>query len=282
MRRDFSQGFARLQTATRPRSRPTTRRSAGSSRSCSTRSTCRSCPGSPAEERRARLERVLAHLISREGVILSTRERSTLVRRVVDEAVGLGVLEPLLADESISEIMINGHETVYVERFGRVERIPSGFTSEAQLLQTIDRIVSAVNRRVDESSPMVDARLPADARMPRGARVNVVLPPAVADRSVGDHPAVPQGVRAGRPAAARHPRPGERRAAVHLRPGPAEHRRLRRHRLGQDHAAERAVPVRAGPGADRHGGGRGRAVAQPGARDPAGDPAGRTWTARAR
>ena len=131
----------------------------------------------PAEERRARLERVLAHLISREGVILSSRERSTLVRRVVDEAVGLGVLEPLLADDSISEIMINGHETVYVERFGRVERIPSGFTSEAQLLQTIDRIVSAVNRRVDESSPMVDARLPADARLPRGARVNVVLPP---------------------------------------------------------------------------------------------------------
>jgi pilus assembly protein CpaF len=135
----------------------------------------------PPEERRARLERVLAHLISREGVILSSRERATLVRRVVDEAVGLGVLEPLLADDTISEIMINGHDTVYVERFGRVERIPSGFTSEAQLLQTIDRIVSAVNRRVDESSPMVDARLPADARLPRGARVNVVLPPLSLD-----------------------------------------------------------------------------------------------------
>lgn len=131
----------------------------------------------PMEDRRARLERVLAHLISREGVILSSRERSVLIRRVVDEAIGLGVLEPLLADETISEIMINGHETVYVERFGRVERIPSGFTTEAQLLQTIDRIVSGVNRRVDEASPMVDARLPADTRLPRGARVNVVLPP---------------------------------------------------------------------------------------------------------
>lgn len=131
----------------------------------------------PAEERRARLERVLAHLISREGVILSSRERSILIRRVVDESIGLGVLEPLLVDTTISEIMINGHETVYVERFGRLERIPSGFTSEDQLLQTIDRIVSSVNRRVDESSPMVDARLPADARIPRGARVNVVLPP---------------------------------------------------------------------------------------------------------
>jgi pilus assembly protein CpaF len=128
-------------------------------------------------QRRVRLERVLAHLVSREGVILSTRERGSLVRRVVDESVGLGVLEPLLADPSVSEIMINGHDTIYVERFGRVQRVPSGFTSNEQLLQTIDRIVSTVNRRVDESSPMVDARVPADHRMPRGARVNVVLPP---------------------------------------------------------------------------------------------------------
>jgi pilus assembly protein CpaF len=128
-------------------------------------------------QRRVRLERVLAHLVSREGVILTTRERSALVRRVVDDSVGLGVLEPLLADPSVSEIMINGHETLYVERFGRIERLPSGFTSDTQLLQTIDRIVSTVNRRVDESSPMVDARVPPDHRMPRGARVNVVLPP---------------------------------------------------------------------------------------------------------
>jgi pilus assembly protein CpaF len=128
-------------------------------------------------QRRVRLERVLAHLVSRERVILSTRDRNALVRRVVDESVGLGVLEPLLADPSVSEIMINGHSTVYVERYGRLERVPSRFTSDEQLLQTIDRIVSTVNRRVDESSPMVDARVPADHRMPRGARVNVVLPP---------------------------------------------------------------------------------------------------------
>lgn len=128
-------------------------------------------------QRRVRLERVLAHLVSREGIILSTRERNSLVRRVVDEAVGLGVLEPILADPTVSEIMINGHDTIYVERYGRLERIASGFTSDEQLLQTIDRIVSTVNRRVDESSPMVDARLPADSRLPRGARVNVVLPP---------------------------------------------------------------------------------------------------------
>ncbi|MBR7742634.1 CpaF family protein [Phycicoccus sp. BSK3Z-2] len=128
-------------------------------------------------QRRARLERVIAHLVSREGVILSTSERNLLVRRVVDEAVGLGVLEPILADPTVSEIMINGYETIFVERSGRLEQWPGSFTSEEQLLQTIDRIVSTVNRRVDESSPMADARLPADARMPRGARVNVVLPP---------------------------------------------------------------------------------------------------------
>lgn len=132
-----------------------------------------------AGQRRIRLERVVAHLVSTEGVILTTRERNALIRRVVDESIGLGVLEPLLADETVSEIMINGHDTIYVERFGQVERVSAAFASEEQLRQTIDRIVSTVNRRVDESSPMVDARLPPDERMPRGARVHVVLPPLV-------------------------------------------------------------------------------------------------------
>lgn len=128
-------------------------------------------------QRRVRLERVLTRLISRERVILTGRQRNALVRRVVDEAVGLGILEPILADDTVSEIMINGHRSIYVERNGQLEEVSSGFTSEEQLRQTIDRIVSTVNRRVDESSPMVDARIPADARMPRGARVNVILPP---------------------------------------------------------------------------------------------------------
>lgn len=132
-------------------------------------------------QRRIRLERVVAHLVSTEGVILTTRERNALIRRVVDESIGLGVLEPLLADDTVSEIMINGHDTIYVERFGQVERAAQVFASEDQLRQTIDRIVSTVNRRVDESSPMVDARLPPDERMPRGARVHVVLPPLALD-----------------------------------------------------------------------------------------------------
>ncbi|MEU9979696.1 CpaF family protein [Streptomyces sp. NPDC050856] len=124
-----------------------------------------------AAERRARLERVLGHIISREGPVLSSAERSQLIRRVVDEALGLGILEPLLEDASISEIMVNGPEQVFVERRGRLERLPMRFSSTEQLMQTIERIVSTVNRRVDESNPMVDARLPS------GERVNVIIPP---------------------------------------------------------------------------------------------------------
>ena len=110
-------------------------------------------------------------MVSREGPVLTTAERARLIRRIVDEAVGLGVLEPLLADDSVTEIMVNGTDEIYVERAGRIERADISFSDEAQLFQTIDRIVSTVNRRVDESSPMVDARLPS------GERVNVIIPP---------------------------------------------------------------------------------------------------------
>jgi pilus assembly protein CpaF len=125
--------------------------------------------------RRARLERQLGEILSVEGPVMSDRERSVIIRRVVDEALGLGVLEPLLADESITEIMVNSHRDVFVERRGRLERHPTVFASDEQLMQTIDRIVSRVNRRVDESSPMVDARLDT------GERVNVIIPPLAID-----------------------------------------------------------------------------------------------------
>ncbi|WP_067476965.1 CpaF family protein [Actinomadura hibisca] len=122
-------------------------------------------------QRRARLEKVTGLLVTREGPVLAPAERTNLIRRVVDEALGLGVLEPLLADPNVTEIMVNGPDTVFVERAGRVFRLDGGFASEDQLYQTIDRIVAQVNRRVDESSPMVDARLPT------GERVNVIVPP---------------------------------------------------------------------------------------------------------
>ncbi len=122
-------------------------------------------------QRRARLERVVGRMVSREGPVLSTAERTLLIRQIIDEAIGLGVLEPLLADPSVTEIMINGPDEVWLERAGRLERAPITFSDENQLYQTIDRIVSQVNRRIDESSPMVDARLPG------GERVNVIVPP---------------------------------------------------------------------------------------------------------
>ncbi|MGO1318551.1 MAG: ATPase, T2SS/T4P/T4SS family, partial [Cellulomonadaceae bacterium] len=126
-------------------------------------------------QRRARLERMLAMILSVDGPVLAARERTSLIQRVVDDALGLGVLEPLLADESVTEIMVNGPHDVFVERRGKVERVPTTFASLDQLNQTIDRIVSTVNRRVDESSPMVDARLPT------GERVNVIIPPLALD-----------------------------------------------------------------------------------------------------
>lgn len=127
------------------------------------------------EAKRARLERVVGALLTREGPLLSNRERSRLVRRTVDEALGLGILEPLLEDDTVTEIMVNGAEHIFVERAGRIHLLPIRFSSEAQVYQAIDRIVASVNRRVDESSPMVDARLST------GERVNVIVPPLAVD-----------------------------------------------------------------------------------------------------
>ncbi|MCR2052455.1 CpaF family protein [Actinomyces bowdenii] len=126
-------------------------------------------------QRRARLERMLSRILSAEGPVMSSPERAQLIERVVDESVGLGILEPLIADQSVTEIMVNGAGSIFVERSGRLERLPQGFSSEAEIYQTIDRIVSSVNRRVDESSPMVDARLAG------GERVNVIIPPLALD-----------------------------------------------------------------------------------------------------
>jgi pilus assembly protein CpaF len=98
-------------------------------------------------------------------------DSAALARRVLDEVLGFGPLEPLLADPAISEIMVNGPGNIFVERGGRLERHASAFSSEHTLRRAIERMVSAVGRRVDESSPM------ADARLRDGSRVNVVLPP---------------------------------------------------------------------------------------------------------
>ena len=119
----------------------------------------------------AAVRRELASIIDERGAMLREGERLSLIRELADEALGLGPLQALLDDPSVSEIMVNGHEHVYVERRGRISRVPVAFRSEDRLRRVIERIVSRVGRRIDESSPLVDARL-AD-----GSRVNAIIPP---------------------------------------------------------------------------------------------------------
>lgn len=121
---------------------------------------------------------VVLGLLAQEDEALNAKEREQLVEEVLDELLGLGPLEPLLADESITDILVNGHNTVFVERRGLLERVPTRFQDERHLLRIIQKIVSAVGRRVDESSPFVDARL-AD-----GSRVNAIVSPLAIDGSL--------------------------------------------------------------------------------------------------
>lgn len=114
-------------------------------------------------------------LMSEQGVPLSAAERDKLSQEVVDEVFGLGPIEPLLHDPTVSDILVNTHNSVYVERRGLLEKTDIVFKDNRHLMHIIDKIVSAVGRRVDESSPMVDARL-AD-----GSRVNVIIPPLSID-----------------------------------------------------------------------------------------------------
>jgi pilus assembly protein CpaF len=118
---------------------------------------------------------LLAQLLSEESTPLSLAERETLFAEVLDDVFGLGPLEPLLRDPSISDILVNTYKNVFVERKGVLERVTATFQDDAHLLRVIDRIVSRIGRRVDDSSPMVDARL-AD-----GSRVNAIIPPLAVD-----------------------------------------------------------------------------------------------------
>ncbi len=118
---------------------------------------------------------IIQELVSGLPTPLSAMERERLSREILDEVFGLGPLEPLLQDPTINDILVNTHRLVYVERGGVLEKTNCVFKDEAHLLHIIDKIVSAVGRRVDESSPMVDARLPD------GSRVNAVIPPLAVD-----------------------------------------------------------------------------------------------------
>lgn len=121
---------------------------------------------------------VIESLIIEEGVPLNQAERDRLIVEVQHETFGLGPLEPLLADPHVSDILVNKASQVYVERFGKLEKTNVCFKDNAHLMQIIERIVSKVGRRIDESSPYVDARLPD------GSRVNAIIPPLALDGPV--------------------------------------------------------------------------------------------------
>lgn len=137
---------------------------------------------------RREIRLVVEHLCDSEETLLNRAEREQLIEEVLDETFGLGPLEMLLKDQTISDILINGPKSVYVERRGKLEKTDVEFRDNQHLLQIIDRIVSKVGRRVDEVSPMVDARLPD------GSRVNAIIPPlaldgaAVSIRRFGSNP----------------------------------------------------------------------------------------------
>ena len=129
----------------------------------------------PRKELAIRLRSSLTETVESRSLPLNRLERERLVEDILDEILGLGPLEPLLRDPDISDILINGFETVYVEKKGKLQQVEVRFNDDAHLLQIIDRIVSAVGRRIDESNPMVDARLPD------GSRFNAIIPPLALD-----------------------------------------------------------------------------------------------------
>ncbi|HVX47178.1 MAG TPA: CpaF family protein [Mycobacteriales bacterium] len=124
-----------------------------------------------------RVRETLAEVLEREQTPLSTLDRTRIAAEVSDDILGYGPLEPLLRDPEVSEIMVNGADHIYVERSGRISPVAATFTDETHLRRIIDKIVAAVGRRVDETSPM------ADARLRDGSRVNVVIPPIALDGS---------------------------------------------------------------------------------------------------
>jgi pilus assembly protein CpaF len=123
------------------------------------------------EEVRKTIQSLFEQILSEENIVLSRPERARLFEQISAEILGLGPLQPLLDDESITEIMVNGAKNIYVERKGKIHRVPVTFESNDHVMRIIDRIVAPLGRRIDESSPYVDARL-AD-----GSRVNAVIPP---------------------------------------------------------------------------------------------------------
>ena len=125
----------------------------------------------PPAEVRGKIEGIFDRVIEGDKFAVTRSERLQLIEEMVNDVTGFGPLEPLLADETITEVMVNGPNHIYIERGGKIQRIESGFLNDEHVLRVIDRIISPMGRRLDETSPRVDARLPD------GSRVNAVIEP---------------------------------------------------------------------------------------------------------
>ncbi|MBF4763749.1 CpaF family protein [Nocardioides islandensis] len=125
----------------------------------------------------SRVRQVLSDVLSRQERPISNADRQRITQEISDDILGYGPIEPFLRDSDVTEVMVNGHDSIYLEKDGRLTPVKAQFADEAHLRRTIDKIVSRIGRRVDESSPMVDARLPD------GSRVNAVIPPLAIDGS---------------------------------------------------------------------------------------------------
>ena len=135
-----------------------------------------------AELTQSELERMvrsaLQDAMQDEDVLLTPADRTRIAQEIADDILGYGPIEPFLRDPDLTEVMVNGPDSIWIERNGKLHKVEGSFTDEAHLRRTIDKIVSRIGRRVDESSPMVDARLPD------GSRVNAVIPPLAIDGSL--------------------------------------------------------------------------------------------------
>ncbi|MGH3063134.1 MAG: ATPase, T2SS/T4P/T4SS family, partial [Gaiellaceae bacterium] len=123
------------------------------------------------EDLHEQVHRAVTEQLALDRTPLTREERRRVVRELTDDILGYGPLEPLLRDDDVTEVMVNNFDRIFIERAGKIERTDATFADNAHLLRIIDKIVSQVGRRVDEASPMVDARLPD------GSRVNAVIPP---------------------------------------------------------------------------------------------------------
>ena len=194
---------------------------------------------------RGEVREELLALVHEEPNLLTGADKQRIAEEVLDEVFGLGPLQALLQDPAISDILVNGPKQVYVERKGLLEPTTVRFRDDGHLLRIIDRIVSHVGRRVDESNPMVDARLKD------GSRVNAIIPPLAVDgpllsiRRFGNDKLMPDDLVNDRFAYSRH-----EAAAGSGGPGAAEHRRVRRNRRREDHFTQCPLRIHFSQGED--------------------------------